>query len=42
MGSGFFLVVIGLVADLIAVNRRLLEGLDWRLRQVEETLQRRR
>lgn len=40
IGSGFFLGVIGLVADLIAVNRKLLEGLDWRLRQVEDTLRR--
>lgn len=36
LGSGFFLVVIGLVADLIAVNRSLLERVDWHLRQLEE------
>jgi glycosyltransferase involved in cell wall biosynthesis len=36
MGLGFFLVVIGLIADLIAVNRALLEGIDWRVRRVEE------
>jgi glycosyltransferase involved in cell wall biosynthesis len=36
MGTGFFLCVVGLVADLQAVNRKLLESLDWRLRRVEE------
>jgi glycosyltransferase involved in cell wall biosynthesis len=38
MGGGFFLVVIGLVADLIAVNRQLLERLDWRVQKIEEDL----
>ena len=38
MGMGFFLVVIGLLADLLAVNRTLLEGLEWRLRKLEERL----
>jgi glycosyltransferase involved in cell wall biosynthesis len=38
MGSGFFLTVVGLLADLMAVNRKLLEGLDWRLKQVEDLL----
>jgi glycosyltransferase involved in cell wall biosynthesis len=38
MSSGLFLVVVGLLADLAAVNRKLLEGLDWRLRKVEEGL----
>ncbi len=36
MGSGFFLVIVGLLADLASVNRKLLEGLDWRLRWLEE------
>ncbi len=36
MGTGFFLVVIGLLAELIAVNRNLLERLNWRLKKVEE------
>jgi glycosyltransferase involved in cell wall biosynthesis len=36
MGMGFFLGVTGLVADLIGVNRKLLEGVDHRLRQLEE------
>lgn len=38
MGSGLFLVVVGLLADLAAVNRKLLEGLDWRLKQMEERM----
>ena len=38
MGSGFFLAIVGLVADLISVNRKLLEGLDWRLQKMEEAL----
>jgi len=36
MGMGFFLLVVGLLADLLAVNRSLLEGLEWRLRRLEE------
>ena len=36
MGIGSFLVVIGLIADLIAVNRALLEGIDWRVKRLEE------
>jgi glycosyltransferase involved in cell wall biosynthesis len=38
MGAGFFLVVVGLLADLIAVNRNLLERLDWKMQQFEEKL----
>lgn len=34
-GAGILLVVIGLVADLISVNRQLLEDVDWRLRRME-------
>jgi glycosyltransferase involved in cell wall biosynthesis len=40
MGSGFFLAIVGLMADLISVNRKLLEGLDWRLQRLEEGLRR--
>ena len=36
MGTGVFLGVVGLLADLIGVNRQLLEGLDWRLKKLEE------
>ena len=38
MGAGFFLFVVGLVADLIGVNRNLLERLDWKLQEIEEKL----
>jgi glycosyltransferase involved in cell wall biosynthesis len=34
-GSGLFLLVIGLVTDLIAVNRQLLEDIEWRVRRME-------
>jgi glycosyltransferase involved in cell wall biosynthesis len=34
-GTGMFLVVIGLVADLVSVNRQLLEDVEWRLRRME-------
>ena len=36
LATGFFLAVIGLLADLISVNRRLLERLDWRLQKIDE------
>jgi glycosyltransferase involved in cell wall biosynthesis len=36
LGMGFFLVVVGLVADLISVNRSLLERIDWHLRLLGE------
>jgi len=36
MGTGFFLVVIGLVTDLISVNRKLLEKVDWRVAQLDD------
>jgi glycosyltransferase involved in cell wall biosynthesis len=35
MGIGVFLVIVGLVADVISVNRQLLEDIDWRLRRME-------
>jgi glycosyltransferase involved in cell wall biosynthesis len=35
MGIGFFLFVAGLLADLIAVNRTLLEAIDARVRRAE-------
>ena len=38
LGSGGALVVIGLVADLIGVNRKLLEDVDFRVRKVEGML----
>jgi hypothetical protein len=36
LGSGFFLMVVGLLADLMSVNRKLLETLDWRMQEMEE------
>ncbi len=38
MGIGLFFIVIGLVTDLIAVNRKLLEKIDWRIYQLEERI----
>jgi glycosyltransferase involved in cell wall biosynthesis len=35
LGSGFFLITTGLVADLVAVNRRLLEEVVERVRRLE-------
>jgi glycosyltransferase involved in cell wall biosynthesis len=35
LGVGFFLGVAGIIADLISVNRKLLERLDYRLRRME-------
>ena len=36
MGIGFQVLVAGILADLIAVNRKLLERIDWRVRKIEE------
>jgi glycosyltransferase involved in cell wall biosynthesis len=38
IGTGFFLSVVGLIADLISVNRRILEKVDWQLKKLEERL----
>lgn len=35
LGTGGALVVVGLLADLIGVNRMLLEDIRWRLREME-------
>jgi glycosyltransferase involved in cell wall biosynthesis len=35
---GFFLLVTGLLADLIAVNRQLLEKINWRVQELEDRL----
>jgi glycosyltransferase involved in cell wall biosynthesis len=42
LGTGFSLVIIGLVADLISVNRKLLEKNMWHLQQIREHLDRKR
>ncbi len=39
LGSGFFLCIVGLLADLISVNRKLLENLNRRMYQIEARLQ---
>ncbi len=36
MGMGFQVIVLGVLADLIAVNRKLLEGINWRSQKIEE------
>lgn len=40
LGSGLFVGLIALLADLIAVNRMLLERLQWRLGKIEESVRR--
>lgn len=35
LNFGFFLLISGVLADLISVNRRLMEDLQWRLRKLE-------
>jgi glycosyltransferase involved in cell wall biosynthesis len=41
MGIGCMGIVVGLIADLISVNRKLLEKVDRRVRQIEEVFERR-
>jgi hypothetical protein len=36
---GIIMFMLGFIADLQSVNRRLLEGIDWRLRQLERPSQ---
>jgi len=36
MGMGFQVIVLGILADLIAVNRKLLEKINWRSQKIEE------
>ena len=38
MGLGFFFSIVGLVTDLIAVNRILLEKIDKRIWKIEDSL----
>jgi len=38
ISTGFLVLVTGVIADLISVNRKLLEQIDWRLKKVEERL----
>ena len=36
LGSGLLFFVLALLADLIAVNRRLLEKVNWRIGKLED------
>lgn len=36
MSMGFIVMVTGILADLIAVNRKLLEQVSWRIKKIEE------
>ncbi len=38
LGSGLLLVVVALITDLIAVNRKLLEKIDWRIGKLEDQI----
>jgi len=38
LGSGFLLCLVGLLADLISVNRQLLEKLNWRIQEMGEAI----
>jgi hypothetical protein len=35
MGMGFQVIVLGVLADLVGVNRKLLEKLNWRSQKLE-------
>jgi glycosyltransferase involved in cell wall biosynthesis len=37
---GLVAFLLGFIADLLGVNRRLLEGIDWRVRQLEDNVPR--
>ena len=39
IGTGIFWITIALVADLISVNRKLLESLQWKVKQIEENVE---
>ena len=39
LGAGFFLIVVGLLADLISVNRKLMEDIQYRLRKIQVNLE---
>lgn len=40
IGGGFFLIISGLLADLISVNRKLLEKINLRVQHLEDSLKR--
>jgi hypothetical protein len=38
IGISFLLLVLGLLADLIAVNRTVLEKVEWRIYKLQQDL----
>ena len=40
LGASFMLFTAGVLADLISVNRKLLEKVDWRVSRIEDRIQR--
>ena len=38
LGVGFFLIIVALIADLIAVNRKLMEDIQYRVRKMQVDL----
>lgn len=42
LGTSFLLVVAGLIADVIALNRTIMERMEWRVFQLEEDIRNRR
>ncbi|MBE9166034.1 glycosyltransferase family 2 protein [Pleurocapsales cyanobacterium LEGE 06147] len=38
LGIGFLIIIFGLIADIISINRKLLEKLNWRVQKLEEIL----
>lgn len=39
LGTGFLLMLVGFLADLVSVNRKLLERVDYRLKRIESSLE---
>ena len=38
LGTGAFVFLIGVIADLISTNRKLLEQVDWKVKQLQESV----
>lgn len=38
LGTGVFVLLIGVIADLISTNRKLLEQIDWKVKQLQESV----
>lgn len=41
MGSGLLLAIVAVITDLISVNRRLLQKVQWQVRKLEDEIARR-